>query len=306
MLVPRSRTLMVCRFWRLWLAGFLSSPAAVPARVKSFAVARMASSFGTRRARAHWRRCCVRSIPMFLYARRLPKRRHGLPRSTPGTATRRLLGNSSPLPWRGNDRGPRSDRFSRGFQRKCQRLLRYARHKRPDQPAQARRNISRQRNHFALHIDSAVPLFHAPPRLHAPQKAALRAGRLLALVGLAGVFHLRNADSRAAAVLSHVRIAKIAHIVLCIQHDGNHLVAPKPQEHKKMVVVMRLDFRPLHIWRVILRVMVVVLYHLQQFLQLRPRNERNAYPMMDHPAGTADFLSVRPRLQPFHFDFATF
>src|SRR5258705_11743422 len=97
------------------------------------------------------------------------------------------------------------DRSSRRLQGKCQGLLRYARYKRPNQPSQTRRNISRQRNRLALHVDSAVALFHAPPRFHAPQETAVLAGRLLTLIGLSRVFHFRDAHRRAAAMLSLLR-----------------------------------------------------------------------------------------------------
>src|ERR1700730_7047765 len=91
------------------------------------------------------------------------------------------------------------NRSSRRLQRKRQRLPGYARHKRPDQPSQTRRDVSRQRNHFTLHVDSPVTLFHPPPGLHPPQKAAVLPRQLLTLVGLARVFHFRDVYRRAAA-----------------------------------------------------------------------------------------------------------
>src|SRR5260370_16828926 len=105
----------------------------------------------------------------------------------------------------------RPHRFSRRVQRKCQRLLRYARHKWPDQPPQADRNVPRQRHHLALHVDSAVPLFHPPPRFHAPQKSPLLARRFLALAVFAPLFHPPHIPPHPPAIPPHLHTPPTPH-----------------------------------------------------------------------------------------------
>src|SRR5260370_12980775 len=124
--------------------------------------------FPTQRIHANLPRCCAEFIPMLPSVAGSPKRRRGLPRTTRGSVTRQLLGTSSPLLWRGNGGGMRSDRASRRVQRKRQRLLPYARHKGSNQPSPAPGDISRHRKHFALHLNSPLAFLHSPPPLHPP------------------------------------------------------------------------------------------------------------------------------------------
>src|SRR5260370_25508908 len=124
--------------------------------------------FPTQRIHANLPRCCAEFIPMLPSVAGSPKRRRGLPRTTRGSVTRQLLGTSSPLLWRGNGGGMRSDRASRRVQPKRQRLLPYAPHKGSNHPSQARGNISPPRNHFPLHVNSPPPSLPPPPPLHSP------------------------------------------------------------------------------------------------------------------------------------------
>src|SRR5258708_24895964 len=124
--------------------------------------------FTTQRIHANLPRCCAESIPMLFYVAGSPKRRRGLPRTTRGSVTRQLLGTSSPLLWRGNGGGMRSDRASRRVQRKRQRLLRYARHKGSNQPSPAPGDILPQRKHLALHRNTPLPVLQPPPPLPPP------------------------------------------------------------------------------------------------------------------------------------------
>ena len=68
--------------------------------------------------------------------------------------------------------------------------------------------------------------------------------------------------------------------------------------------VVRFNFRPLHIGRIILRMMVIILEHSHYVLHFCVRNEHDANPMVNHPARTADLLSILPRFQSLHPDFA--
>src|ERR1700676_621215 len=83
--------------------------------------------------------------------------------------------------------------FAGGFQGEGQRFLGDAVDEGADQPAQAGGDVAGERSDFALHVSAAVAFFDSPPGFHAPQVAAVAAGRFLAFAGLTGVFHFRDA-----------------------------------------------------------------------------------------------------------------
>src|SRR5258706_11600217 len=98
--------------------------------------------FTTQRIHANLPRCCAESIPMLFYVAGSPKRRRGLPRTTRGSVTRQLLGTSSPLLWRGNGGGKRSDPPARRVPPKPHPPPPYAPHKGANHPPPAPGKIS--------------------------------------------------------------------------------------------------------------------------------------------------------------------
>src|SRR5580658_6599694 len=55
-------------------------------------------------------------------------------------------------------------------QRERQRLARHARHVPADQPAEPRRNVSRQRHGLALDVRAPILFLESPVRVHPPEK----------------------------------------------------------------------------------------------------------------------------------------
>src|SRR5712664_1259729 len=130
----------------------------------------------------------------------------------------------------------RFDCFTRRLQRELQRFPRDARNERLDHPAESRRNVPRQRSHFALQVNAAVALLHPPPGFHSPEISAVVPRRFLAFVAFPGVFHFRDAHGRAPAVRLPRCIMEVVHCMLRVQHHGDHLVPAKTQENLKMIV----------------------------------------------------------------------
>src|SRR5260370_19634506 len=151
--------------------------------------------------------------------------------------------------------------FPHRYQRRRQGLFRDAGHKRFDHPLQYHGNVACQGNHFALHVHSAVALFHPPPRFHAPQESAVVARHFFALVALARVLHFRNAHRGTPAMRSLRTVMEMVTLMLGVQHHGDYLVPPKPQEHPEVVPIPRFDLRPFHIRPVVHGMAVVVSHH---------------------------------------------
>ena len=65
---------------------------------------------------------------------------------------------------------------------------------RVDQPAEAGRDVARERYRLTFDVDAAVALFESPEGIQSPQKSVIPAGREFLLVRRAGVFEF--GDSR--------------------------------------------------------------------------------------------------------------
>ena len=91
------------------------------------------------------------------------------------------------------------------------------------------------------------------------------------------------------------RIVKVVHVMLGVEHDGNHFVAAEAKEHAEVVAVARLDLRAFDVGGVISGLMIVVLKDAEHVGQLRAGNENHANPVMNHAAGAVDRLAVIER-----------
>src|SRR6266403_4441153 len=97
---------------------------------------------------------------------------------------------------------------------------------------------------------------------------------------------------------------EVVHRMLGVQHHGDHFVPAKPQENLEMIATPCLDLGTFHIWSKIHRVLVIVLKYAEHFVQLRPWNENQTGPVVNHPSRTRDTFSIVESLQLLHLHFA--
>src|SRR6516162_113505 len=183
----------------------------------------------------------------------------------------------------------RQHRLARGFKSEGQRFLRYGGHERSDHPAETGRDVSREGDHLALHVDTAVLFLEAPPGFHAPEKTVIFFPQLLALVGFPGIVDFGDMRGAAAAVGQVGSVPKVADVVLGVEHHGDHLLAAEAQEYLETIAIPGLDSRAHHLGRVVCGVAVVVLEHLQYVVDVRSLNKGQTFPVVNHAVRAGNF-----------------
>ena len=194
--------------------------------------------------------------------------------------------------------------FARGVQREGQRFPGNAVDKGADQPAEAGGDISGERSNFALHVNAAVAFFDSPPGFHAPEVPAVVPGRFLALAGLAGVFHFRDAHGGAAAVRPCGCVAEIVNVMLGVEHRGDDFVPPEAQKDPEVIAIAGKDLGALDVRREVDSVLIVVLEDAQDVVNFCAWNENHSHPMVNERVRTFYCGAVVASLEFLHFHFA--
>src|SRR5215467_9125444 len=176
---------------------------------------------------------------------------------------------------------PGQDRFARRFHGKSQCFFRNAVDEGADHPSEPSGNVAGERSDFALYIDASVAFLHSPPGLHTPEKAAVVARGFFLFVGLASVYDFGQTRGGTAAVRPVGGIAKIVHIVLGVENNGDDFVAAEAEKHAEVIAVAGERFGALDIGSEIGGVAVVIFEHCEHVVDSCARDESDGNPVMD-------------------------
>src|SRR5205814_902650 len=151
-----------------------------------------------------------------------------------------------------------------------------------------------------LNINAAIAFFHPPPCFHSPEEALVVAGGFFFFIRLARIFDFRNFDRAAPAVCPLRRIAEILHVMRRVQNDRNDFVPAKSQESVVMIPVVLQRLRLLYVRLVVFGMMVVILEHSQNVINLHALYESDRFPMMNQSVRAANLVASAKRL-PFFY-----
>ena len=165
--------------------------------------------------------------------------------------------------------------------------------KRIHKPCKKSWNAAAERNGFKLNIDAAISFFKPPIAVEPPQKPAISADRLFALIRSARIFDFHYPLRIGPAVAAALAESKIRHFKFCIVNDGDDRLLIHLNKNVETLSVGAQQLRAPDVAPVDVRISLVVLQHPESFMHRNAGNEAHRYPVVEKSAGHVDaYLSI--------------
>src|ERR1700730_2197298 len=108
---------------------------------------------------------------------------------------------------------------------------------------QARGNVSRERDGFALNVYAAARFEKSPVRIQTPQKTVIFSRRHLALAGFAGMHDLRDPRAVGTALRTNGIELLVVNLIFGVEHHRNDFLSRQPEINLEILADMLQSFR---------------------------------------------------------------